>query len=183
MGKYLDESEIPLYCLMVNNVTDYEVSIAEVIVDSFISKDIMAKTYVESHALNRKRKGKLKNHIDIVITDVQGYARTPLGFSKYPYAVTDIILDDYGYFEFIGTDTQMFGIPISKVDITYSSGFDEAPDDLKHAVAMIAQNIAQAGSFNGSKELRDLDVSVIFFDDSFVPSDIRRILKKYKDMM
>lgn len=183
MGKYLDENEIPLYCLMVSNVTDYEVSVAEAIVDSFINKDILAKTYVESHTLNRKRKGKLKNHIDIVITDIQGYARTPLGFSKHPYAITDVILDDYGYFEFIGMDTQMFGIPISKVDISYTSGFTEAPDDLKHATAMIAQNIAQAGNFSGSKQLSDLDVSVVMWDDSFVPSDIRRILKKYKDMM
>lgn len=183
MGKYLDALEIPLYCLMVTNVTDYEVNIAEVIVDSFINKDILAKSYVDTVTLNRKRKGKLKNHIDIEVLDVQGYARTPLGITKYPYAPTDILLDDYGYFEFIGNNTQLFGIPVVKVDIAYTSGYKEAPEDLKHAVAMIAQNITQSGSFAGAKDLGDLDVKVSFWDDSFVPSDIRRVIKKYKDMM
>ena len=184
---YLTESEINSYT-SIPNVTMNEVNYASLLVDTYIG-DISARQIVETVDLNRKNKGKLKNiksNVPLVsIDEVNAITRNPFDPTPQyePLNANSIDVDNLGYFQFYGystSNTRIFNLNISKLQIKYTVGFEEAPEELKICVGAIASNAKKRGIGGNEKTVSDLDVRLEFLNDSLINSDIRQILNKYR---
>ena len=66
------------------------------------------------------------------------------------------------------------------MEIKYSYGYENVPDEVKYVTAMLAQNIRQLSTFAGAKRLNTLDYTVEMSNPSFFTDDMRSILSKYR---
>jgi hypothetical protein len=181
---YLQPSEYSTYCTEFT-VDDFHVLMASNLIDSFIGKTIGSTSFTEIVKLSKKFIGKL-NHLPIVsVSEVKLVQVSPFGLTENDGNTESIYFTDtYGRFQYISGNSlgvQLWGNP-NTLKITYNAGFSIIPEDIKIACGAIAQNISQAKNFSGVKEMSDLDLRVSMFDDSFLPSDIRMILSKYKQV-
>lgn len=191
MSQYLSEAEISRYCTAQLGVTVNDVIIASELIDGYLKKSITKNEAVETVKVNKKSRGRLRNYPVIDILEVSEAVRTPLGISRTDIEVSEIDLDleNDGYFTYCAPyspfDTSIgyvFGCGRQNrvIEVRYSYGYEDIPQDVKVACAMLAQNIKQFSSFAGIKKLTTLDYSVEMGNPSFFTMDIRNILDKYK---
>lgn len=179
---YLTEEEIVKYCTVIPGVTTLEVEIASQLINGYKGRSYEPKEVTEMVQLNNKCRGKLKQTPIIGIVKVYGYMQNMFGLSKEELAVNDIVLDPEGdgYFTYIGSggiNSIVFNSMPRSLEITYRTGYEVYPENLKIATAMLAQNIKQRSSFAGEKSINSLDFRVEMTDDSFFTSDIKMLLR------
>ena len=183
---YITEDEKVQLCdTVIDNVSMMDVRIATALIDGYLGRTYLPKKYRERVKLNRAMRGKLKQAPVICVESVVAVFATPFGQSKQKlegdmeeYIELDPERD--GYFTFVGNLglTSMIYHTVPKyIEVEYSSGFENIPDRLKTATAMLACNVRQAQSFAGAKQLTSLDFQVMMTDDSFFTSDIKMLLK------
>lgn len=179
---YLSEQEIPKYCKTIQGVTLSDVAIATELINGYLTRDLAPHTVTSVVKLNDRRRGKLPHTPIIRISEVIGKRQSMFGGVKTQLSPDDIVLDTDGdgYFSYVGDD--ITGIfydmsPIKELTVTYSVGYLVFPERLKQATAALAQNIRQAQSFAGLKQLTSLDFTFSMTDDSFFTSDIRMLLR------
>lgn len=180
---YLDISEVAVYCTIP--IDETVLTQANLIVASYIG-DIEKQSTTERLRLNRNNRGKLskiKDSVPLVSVDnITVQTRTAFGISNEAIDVNNVTVDNFGYLTYYQGASlmqQMFRGIANEISVTYTYGYDVAPNDLKLATGVIAQNIAKRGTF-GNKSITDFDVQLQFLDDSVVTSDIRVILNKYR---
>ena len=180
---YLQPNEYSIYCKNFTP-TDNDVTIASRLIDAFIGRSISSITPpAEIVKLSKKLTGKLKHLPVLTITSIKAIQFTPFGMSENNMPTNCVyFVDEYGHFQFIadsGLPVMLWGVP-DTLKIEYTAGFAAIPDDIKVICGMIAQNVNQSGDYSGAKTKSGLDFNVAMFDDSFIPSDIRMMLQKYK---
>lgn len=129
------------------------------------------------------RLSQLRANVPLVSVDLlRGVYRSAFGISYDSLETADFYVDEQGYFTYypsMGLNSIIYGGLPTALEVTYTYGYDAAPEDLKLACGLICQNLARRGSF-GAKSIQDFDVSLSFQDDSIITSDIRSILMKYR---
>jgi hypothetical protein len=184
--KYLLTSEVATYCGSFPDVTEQQIAEAEMLIDSFCGGSLVEKTTTDNVKLNRKNRGKLTQNMVTSIESAMGKYLIPnMGFSNVVLDVANIDFSPSGSFEYLNINPTMSiysftGQQLHSLVITYKNGLPAIPAELKHITAMVAQNIYQSGDYSGAKSKSGIDFNVAMFDDSFLPSDIRMSLQKYK---
>lgn len=183
---YLVEEDIEKYCRTIPGVTMTEITIASELIDGFKGKNFEAKTVTEAMQLDRRKRGRL-THLPIIdIEKIIGRGRdVTFGVTTQEISVNDIELDHEkdGRFTFYGSGgltALVYGTSPDTLIITYRAGYEEYPEPLKIACAMLAQTIKQRSSFGGEKSIYSLDYRVEMTDDSFLTSDIKLLLRNVK---
>lgn len=185
---YLTQEEIPVYCNVIDGVTEEDVEIATALIDGYLGRSFLPKRYKDRVKLRRNQRGKLTHAPVLEIEKVEATFITPFGRNKQVLATDaekaaeNIELDpeNDGYFTFVGNaglTAFVYSIVPDSLEISYKSGFEEIPARLKTACAMLACNVRQAQSFAGAKQLTSLDFQISMTDDSFFTSDIKMLLK------
>lgn len=186
---YLTEEEIPRYCTVVAGVDTSDVLIASNLIDGYLGRSFSVNTASETISINDKKRGKLRHYPIISIDEVYQIVRTEISITKNKVDSNNVFLDaeDDGYFSYIPTRTP-FGLNIPycyarqplKIEVKYTYGYKDIPEDIKIVTGMLAQNIRQASSFVGYKKLNTLDYTVEMGNPSFFTDDMRTILDKYR---
>lgn len=181
---YLTLGEISTYT-SVAGITQQIINQASTIIDTFIGNIDKQQTNQVVN-LSKKFKGKLnkiRTNVPLISVDqVQAISKSMFGISYEDYDASQLIVDEQGYFDFYPNDSiylRVYGNRVSQLSVTYTYGYETAPEDLKLACGLLCQNLAKRGSF-GAKSITDYDVQLTFLDDSIMTSDIRNILLKYR---
>lgn len=188
MSQYLTEEEIPKYCSTVPNVTINDVIIASNLIDGYLGYSFSKSTTSETVTVNNRFRGKLKNKPILSIDKVYQLVRTAISISRNEVKTENVYVDveNDGYFSYVATsfpfamNTFCGNRQPIKLEVTYSYGYDEIPEDIKVVTGMLAQNISQIASFAGYKKLTTLDYTIEMGNPSFFTADMRQILTKYK---
>lgn len=174
-------------------IVDSHVAIASKLINSYCGRSFGSIETTDSVVLNKKMSGKLKQSPVVSVDKVYAVTRLPSGKSKVEVNIEDDFeCSENGYFTYYGqenfhypgygmpTPGQIFKVQHSYLEVKYTYGYAELPEDIKTACGMIAQNIAQAKQFAGVKEISDFDSKVVFDGIGFISADIRLILNKYR---
>lgn len=190
MSQYLTEDEILEYCNTVAGVQVSDVIIASNLIDGYLGYSFSVNTATETVNLNEKRRGRLKNKPVIEVTEIKEIFASPVGVTKTDGNTDWLFMDAEmdGYFSYyskanpfiLPTDFCSPFIPKLKLEVTYTYGFEEIPEEVKYVTAMLAQNIRQLSTFSGAKRLNTLDYTVEMSNPSFFTDDMRSILGKYR---
>ena len=200
---YLTLQEISTYTT-ISGITQQVINQASGLIDTFVgtldkkqkvevinvnnrsSGLTMANMSIGGLATGRTLKGKLsqvRTNVPLVSIDtLRGVYKTMFGTTYETLATSDFYVDDQGHFSYypsLGLNSIIYGATPVALEVTYTYGYTDAPEDLKLACGLICQNLARRGSF-GAKSIQDFDVSLTFADDSIITSDIRSILMKYR---
>ena len=194
MSQYLTQEEIQVYCTAQPGVTVSDVVIASELIDGYCKTSFSVNTARENVKINRHARGKLRHSRVIEITSVNEVFQSPLGATSSPGNVNDIDLDLEmdGYFTYLAPLSPFMGLGLGCcgcfnhkltriLEVEYTYGFSEVPEDIKVVTAMLAQNIRQFSSFAGLKKLSTLDYTIEMGNSSFFTEDMRNILNKYKE--
>lgn len=191
MAQYLTDEEILKYCQMQAGVTPEDVIIASELIDGFVGKSFTIKEVSESVKVNDKRRGKLNYYPVVEVLDIKELVITPIGVTKQNIDTTKMLLDieSDGYFTYLAENSP-FVCPIAysnwsssrdkRLEVKYTYGYAEVPNDIKIVCAMLAQNIRQLQSFAGIAKLSTLDYTVQMSNPSFFTDDMRMLLLKYR---
>ena len=194
MSQYLTEEEIQTYCTAQPGVTVSDVVIASELIDGYCKTSFCVNTAKESVKINRNARGKLHHGRVIEIISVNEVFKTPLGATSSPGNISNIDLDLEmdGYFTYLAPLSPFMSLGLGCcgcynhklnriLEVEYTYGFSEIPEDIKVVTAMLAQNIRQFSSFAGLKKLSTLDYTIEMGNSSFFTEDMRNILNKYKE--
>ncbi len=194
MSQYLTAEEIQTYCTAQPGVTVSDVVIASELIDGYCKTSFCVNTAKESVKINRNARGKLHHGRVIEIISVNEVFKTPLGATSSPGNISDIDLDLEmdGYFTYLAPLSPFMSLGLGCcgcynhklnriLEVEYTYGFSEIPEDIKVVTAMLAQNIRQFSSFAGLKKLSTLDYTIEMGNSSFFTEDMRNILNKYKE--
>ena len=184
-GGYLLPEEIPKYCGIIEGVIPADVRTASTLIDGYLGHSFEPQSHTERVKLFRHHRGRLDHRPVIAINKVVVVGECVFGRLKEEMPRDSIELDpeNDGYFTFYGArglGTIIYRLHPHLLEVSYTSGFDEYPEKLKTACAMLACNIRQTMSYNGAKQLSSLDFQVLMTDDSFFTSDIKRLLKEFQ---
>lgn len=191
-SKYLTDEEINEYCDMLP-VTPSQVRFASGMIDAFVGlykgKSKFTQNTITEKGLKPNRKGVIKLRYTPVISVDEISLCVPNAF-KFTATVkiepSDVFVDPDGYIYLPVYDSlpitpnNLYGLPPVCMDISYSYGYEEIPEKVKLACAMIAMNISQQGGFANIESATNLDARYALSDPSVFTDDIRRMLMEYR---
>lgn len=192
MSQYLTEEEILKYCTSQVGVNISDVVIASHLIDSYLGKSFSVNEISETVNVSAKHRGKLKHYPIAEIVKITELVITPLGVTRQDIALDKLVLDveNDGYFTYIANKSHFAysfmdnccsnSARDRRLEVTYTYGFNNIPEDVKLVCAMLAQNIRQMQSFAGFKKLNTLDYTVEMANPSFFTNDMRMLLNKYR---
>lgn len=192
ISRYLTDDEIVSYCSMLP-VTSEQVMFASSMIDAYIGtykgSTKFAKYSFTEKGLRPNRKGivKLSYNPIISIDSLQLCIPNGIGFTVLQDIPVDYInWSDSGYIymdysaEQPITPSNLFGNNPVAFNITYNWGYEEIPNKVKVACAMIAMNISQQGGFNSIQSVTTLDTRYALADPSVFTKDVRNMLAEYR---
>lgn len=186
---YLTEDEMIAYCESVP-VTVSQVRFASSMIDAYIGL-IDGKSKFEIHEctekvrFNRKGIGRVKRSPILGITKAVVSGSGHFGMSEFEIDHRLLEYDELGYVYAPNVsgclNSIISGVTLPKeVTIRYLYGYDEIPEQIKVACAMIAMNIAQSATFLNLDSMTTLDARFSLSDPSVITSEIRRLLAGYR---
>ena len=186
---YLTEDEMIVYCEAVP-VTVSQVRFASSMIDAYIGL-IDGKSKFEIHEctekvrFNRKGIGRVKRSPILVLTKATVIGNGHFGLSEFEVDTHNFDYDELGYIYTTNLSNDINSIISGvtyprEVKFTYLYGYDEIPEPIKVACAMIAMNIAQSATFLNLDSMTTLDARFSLSDPSVITSEIRRLLSGYR---
>lgn len=186
---YLTENEMIAYCESVP-VTVSQVRFASSMIDAYIGLvDGKSKFGVhvgtETVRFNRKGIGRIKRSPIIGITKAIVSGSGHFGMTEFEIDSRLLSYDELGYV-YAPNVSGCFNSVISgvttpkEITIHYLYGYEEIPEPIKVACAMIAMNIAQSATFLNLDSMTTLDARFSLSDPSVITSEIRRLLSGYR---
>ena len=188
---YITEEEIPIYCPIVKETNIGHVETACFLIDAYKGTSFELKEYTELVNFNKRSRfvdflepyrGKLKHLPTKEVKEV--YTIVPTVFSKFTridYSVDSLCFDEdtSKYFSFYLP--QDFVSPIRKLKtlkVTYTAGYNENeyPEQLKRAVGLLAQNLAQMGGTLEWTSRDDYDVKIMLKNEGIFTNEIKRLV-------
>jgi len=182
---FLTDLEIPSYTT-VPGVSSQQIRLASKLIESYLGKSLDVSSATQTFTPNKKNKGRFDNTPVTSITSGVVTARTPVGISETPIdVVNEILLDDYGYFEYYPIPTffnDVFGSIPNRIKLSYTYGYESPPEQLKEACGILADTIKKRG-MGGEKEISDItEMRIVLTDDSVFTSDVRLLCSKYREI-
>lgn len=185
MNAYLTESEIDIYCTLVAGVSMEHVEAATALIEAHKGRVLTPVEYTERINLRLKKpawemRGKLNHYPRISIDKIVGKAQSPFGRAdiEYDASALDFDSDDSLYFSFVPPRTMIYHKPPTDLRITYTSGYEEIPDEAKIACGLLASNIKQMGGVLKWKTRDDYDIRVTLADEGIMTNEVKRLLDR-----
>lgn len=187
-SKYLTTDEINEYCGTIP-VIESQVLFASAIIDAYIGGNNFTQKQVTEKNLKSNKKGIIKLKYSPIISIGKVELCVPNGFA---YTATVSVPIDYINFDESGyvfmpmngdmavTAYNLYGVSPRSCNITYTYGYQDVPDQVKLACAMISMNIAQQGGFANIQSVTTLDARYALTDPSVFTNDIRAILAEFR---
>lgn len=190
MAMYLDAIEIDDYCQMIP-VDENHVRYASAMIDAYIGTNkgkskFESNEYTELVKPNRKNICKLKYDPVIDVKHVEGMVVRDINESGVliePYLYD---FDENGYLIFHAANHRqmtyhsLFTSGVKWYKVTYDYGYDEIPEEVKIACAMLAMNISQVSTFTSLDSMTTLDARFSLADPSLFTSEIKSLLSRYR---
>lgn len=188
---YLTEEEIPIYCPIVKETNIDHINIACFLIDAYKGSSFELKEYKETVKFYKRSrfssvlepyKGKLKHLPRGEIKEVYTIVPTMFNeFTKINYDTESLYFDgdDSPYFSFYLN--QNFICPIrelKELKVVYTAGYaeNEYPEQLKRAVGLLAQNLAQMGGTLEWTSRDDYDVKLTLRNEGVFTNEIKRLV-------
>lgn len=187
---YLTEEEYDIYCDQMP-VTSSQVMYASALIDAYVGLNDGKSKFTETEQtevikLNRKGIGHLKVTPIINISKVcavgggYGYSgiRSELDLGAINY-------DTNGYIyvcmnpSYV-TRSSLFLNNITALEVTYTSGYKEIPEQVKRACGMVAMNISQTATFTDLQSMTTLDARFALNSSNILTSEIKTLLSRYR---
>lgn len=187
---YLTEEEAAEYCEMAP-VSMSQIAFASAMIDAYIGTNhgkSMFSVGTGSATLKFTRKGvaKIKDTPLISIDKAYMIAQSPFGTSEIEIPVHTLQFDESGFIyapKHIAANTNYRNVGVtgySGIRIEYTYGYEEVPEQIKLACAMIAINIQQKGTFTNLDSMTTLDSRFALSSPEIVTSEIKMLLQEYK---
>lgn len=186
---YLSADEVETYCEQIP-VTESQVAFASSLIDAFVgnhdgSSLFTKKEQTDVIKLNRKGIGRLKHKPVIEILKVSSVGQGMFGFTEVELDINTIQFDEEGYIYTNGfnnriTRNNLRPSPISQLKVQYTYGFEEIPEPVKRACAMLAMNISQTATFTNLQSMTTLDARFSLANPSLFTTDIKSLLTRYR---
>lgn len=190
MSMYLDLVEIDEYCQMIP-VDESHVRYASAMIDAYIGTNkgkskFEPNEFVEIVKPNRKGICKLKYDPVIEIQSIQGLSMRNINLDgvlleDYMYDFDEngyIVLNNVGNGVFHRSSLFLNHIKYYKVQYTY--GYEEVPEDIKIACAMLAMNISQVSTFTALDSMTTLDARFSLADSNLFTNEIKSLISRYR---
>lgn len=192
VSQYLTDDEIPEYCDLLP-VTHQQVIFASGIIDAFVGlrngkSKFQLQEATEKH-LRPNRRGVINLKYSPVVSIEEISLCIPNSFAyttTVPICPEDVQFDESGYIylpthhRLPVTPNNLYGRSPVGINISYLYGYEEIPQNVKLACAMIAMNISQQGGFANIQSATNLDARYSLTDPSVFTDDIRRMLVAYR---
>ena len=186
---YLTEDEMIDYCESVP-VTVSQVRFASSMIDAYIGlidgkSKFKIHECVETIKFNRKGIGRVKRSPIVGIIEAVVRGNGHFGATEFEIDSKLLSFDELGYV-YAPSVSGCFSSIVSgmtlprEVTVRYLYGYDEVPEPIKVACAMIAMNIAQSATFLNLDSMTTLDARFSLSDPSVITSEIRRLLSGYR---
>lgn len=180
---YLTEEEIGKYCGLAAGVTMEHVAAASVLIDAYKGVPFCPTVRTERVDLNYRRRteenrGRLVHYPRISIDSVKAKARTPFGVQELDLGADSLEFDGETspYFSFYMPQRMMFHAVPKTINVTYTSGYEEVPEDIKRVCGIIACNIKQMGGILRWKSRDDYDIKVTLGNDGVMSEEVKQII-------
>ncbi|WP_391573864.1 hypothetical protein [Cohnella sp.] len=186
MSQYLtlDEADKPYF---PNGVTPElsDILRASAIIDAHCRREIGAKSYTERIPLTELQRGHLSYSPVIDVTEVKGRPRNgimggffgPPGFEDVDISNLDVDPETGS----VWCGGSPFGIPYAELAVTYTSGWDSIPKQVKVACGLIVGKITGNPDSN-VKSKKDFDFSIEYFGSGMITPEIADLLSAYCKM-
>jgi len=189
MSKYLQLTDTA-YVPSGVTLDDSLILRASAIIDGYCKRSLDVTSYTERvpltdyHNMNSYQRGHLSYYPVIDVTDLKGRPLynviTGNIFGPPPFVpITDLsILNiDKNLGTFI-CGFNMFGVPYTELEVTYTSGWATIPDAVKVSCGMIVAQLASNANSN-VKTKKDFDFSIEYFGNSMITPEIAGLLSPY----
>lgn len=189
MSMYLEQNEIDEYGSIIP-FDETHVRFASTMIDAYVGTNNGKSKFssnVTTEVVHPNRKGVLilKNDPVIDIESIQGiHTRdvNEVGVEIEPY-LYDFDGSKYVYL-LNGNDrmsySKIFLRGARYYKVTYKYGFDEIPEEVKTACAMLAMNISQVSTFTALDSMTTLDARFSLADPNLFTNEIKSLLSRYR---
>lgn len=188
---YLTEEEIPIYCPIIKETNIDHVNTACFLIDAYKGSSFELQEYEETVKFNKRSrfssilepyKGKLKHLPRSEIKKIYTIVPTVFGErTKKEYSTDCLYFDSENsqYFSFY--PPRDFICPIvclKEIKVIYTAGYsdNEYPEQLKRAVGLLAQNLAQMGGTLEWTSRDDYDVKLTLRNEGIFTNEIKRLV-------
>jgi hypothetical protein len=189
MGKYLETTDtdyVPAGVVLTLSL----ILRASAIIDGYCKRTIDVTSYTERVPLtdyrevNNYQRGHLSYYPVINVTEIKGrplyniISGNIFGPPKFE-PITDLsILDiDTNLGSFI-CGFNMFGVPYTELEVTYTSGWATIPEAVKVACGLIASQLVNNANPN-VKSKKDYDFAIEYFGNSMITPEVSDLLSPY----
>ena len=190
---YLAEEEIPLYTTFPG-VSLANVEAASILIDAYEGSTFLSKEYTEPSRLSKKRtpygdvfKGKLKHLPRVEVISVTSYIPSVFGGEQLvTYDPSQLRFDEDAmpYFTFVqgntGSHSMIPAPPPYQLIVKYSAGYEDAPEELKRATGLLADNLKRNGGTYKFTSRDDFDCKLTLAKDGIFTSEIKQIIDLVK---
>ncbi len=180
---YLTEDEIGKYCGLTVGVAMEHVEAASVLIDAYKGVSFGRTEHIERVDLDYRRRtaenrGKLLHFPRIAIESVKARVNSVFGREELDFGTDSLEFDGdmSPYFSFEMPRRLMFRNVPRVLTVTYTSGYEAVPEDIKRACGIIACNIKQMGGVLRWKSRDDYDVKVTLGNDGVMTEEVKRII-------
>lgn len=187
---YITEQEIATYC-KIPTVTLQDLELATAIINSYKTRSFNVETYTEMAKLKKRNgmyfmqsfSGKLLHYPRVEIKNIITQVPSPFGgLQDVSYPTDSILFDDDTslYFTFIPVNSATpipFTPPLPKfIRVTYTSGFEAIPEQIKYICGAIADAVNRNGGFTNYKSRTDFDMSLTFSNEGILTSELKALI-------
>ena len=188
---YITEEEIPIYCPIVKETNIGHVETACFLIDAYKGTSFELKEYTELLRFTKRSRfskllepyrGKLKHFPRKEIKEVYVIIPTMFNeFTKVNYNVDSLYFDgdDSPYFSFYFPQSFVYNCEgLKELNVVYTAGYidGEYPEQLKRAVGLLAQNLAQMGGTLEWTSRDDYDVKLTLKNEGIFTNEIKRLV-------
>jgi hypothetical protein len=183
MSEYLTTSEVD-YVPAGVTLTKPLIIRASAIIDGHCKRKISVESYTERVPLTELQRGHLSYYPVLDITVLRGrpkFGLRPDNFFGPPplETISDIsILDVDKEIGSLWCAYSPFGAPYLELELTYTSGWNPIPEEVKVACGLLVSQLASNPNPN-VKAKKDFDFSIEYFGNNLVTPEIADLLSKY----
>ena len=187
---YITMDEVTTYC-KIPTVTAQDLQLATDVIDAYKDRSFEPTNFTDMSKLRKRSgmgwgqclSGRVLHNPIIAVTDITTQVPSPFGgLQTVHYPIESIQFDDdnslyYTFYPMISSTPQPFTPPIPKViRVSYSSGYEVIPEQVKYCCGVLADSINKNGGFNNYKARTDFDMSITFSSEGILTNDIKSLI-------
>lgn len=181
MSQYLELTDSD-YVTSGNELTLQSIIRASSIIDGYCKRSISVTSYTERVPLTEYQRGHLSYYPVLEVTELKGRPKHGMignnFFGPPQFEAIDIsTLDVDKNTGSLWCGYSAFGTPYMELEVTYISGWNPIPDEVKVACGMVINQLTS--NSDNVKSKKDFDYTIEYFGNSLITPDVAAILSKY----